>query len=169
MYRKTNISEFLINLIILYKGWINGNGNSSIILTWLYSQGTTFMYLQYSRPLIYHFLPNVWKTSFTISMSIFVDVPYWPHYSMDKFISCVVPGPTQWFFHFDEEIVIAYTQEKTMTLAGTEPHCQRCNRSVTAEAVWLIALSWTRTGFCTTKCRRFLLSARRRWCCMNVQ
>ena len=28
--------------------------------------------------------------------SIFVDVPYWPPYSMDKFISCVVPGPLQW-------------------------------------------------------------------------
>ena len=41
--------------------------------------------------LIYHLLPNVWKASYTISMSIFVDVPYWLPYSMDKFISCVVP------------------------------------------------------------------------------
>ena len=29
------------------------------------------MYLQYSRPLIYHFLPNVWKASYTISASMF--------------------------------------------------------------------------------------------------
>ena len=29
--------------------------------------------------------------------------------STDKFISYVVPGPSQWFFHFDEEIVIAWT------------------------------------------------------------
>ena len=67
----------------------------------------TFMYPQYSRPLIYHLLPNVWKVSYTISASIFV--PYWPPYSTDKFISCVVLGPSQWFFHFGEEIVIAWT------------------------------------------------------------
>ena len=68
-----------------------------------------FMYLQCSHPLIYHLLPNVWKASYTISASIFVDVPYWQSYSTDKFISCVVPGPSQWFFHFGEEIVIAWT------------------------------------------------------------
>ena len=36
-------------------------------------------------------------------------------------------------------------------------HCQQRKKSVTA-AVWLIALSWRMMGFCTTKCRRFLLS-----------
>ena len=54
-------------------------------------------------------LPNVWKASYTISASILVDVPYWPPYSTAKFLSCVVPGPSQWFFHFGEEIVIAWT------------------------------------------------------------
>ena len=58
----------------------------------------------------------------TISESTFDDVPFWPHYSTDKFISCVVPGPSQWFFQFGEEIVITWTQEKTTTLGGTEPH-----------------------------------------------
>ena len=72
-------------------------------------RGTAFMYLQYSHPLIYHLLSNVWKAQYTISTSIFVHVPYWPPYSTDKFISCVVPGPSQWFFHFGEEIVIAWT------------------------------------------------------------
>ena len=43
-------------------------------------------------------------------------------YSMDKFLSCVVPGPSQWLFHFGKEIVIAWTQGKTTTLGGTEPH-----------------------------------------------
>ena len=83
---------------------------------------TTFMYLQYScHPCISHFA-NIWKMLYTISTSIFVDVPYWlPPYSTDKFISCVVPGPLQWFFHFGKEIVIAWTQEKT-TIGGTEPH-----------------------------------------------
>ena len=38
-----------------------------------------------------------------------IDVLYWPPYSMDKFISCVVPGPSQWLFHFGEEIIIAWT------------------------------------------------------------
>ena len=60
-------------------------------------------------PLIYHLLPNVWKALYTISASIFVDVPYWQHYSTDKLISCVVLGPLQWFFHFGEEIVITWT------------------------------------------------------------
>ena len=27
----------------------------------------------------------------------------------DNFISCVVPGPSKWFFHFGEEIVIVWT------------------------------------------------------------
>ena len=35
--------------------------------------------------------------------------------------SSVVPGSSQWVFHFGEEIVIAWTQDKTTTLAGTEP------------------------------------------------
>ena len=42
---------------------------------------------------------KVWKASYTISASIFVDVPYWPPYSTDKSISCVVQAPLQWFFH----------------------------------------------------------------------
>ena len=70
---------------------------------------------------IYHILPNVWKASYTISASIFVDV-YWPSYITDKFISCVVLGPSQWFFHFGEEIIITWTQGGTTTFGGTEPH-----------------------------------------------
>ena len=79
-------------------------------------KGTTFMYLQYLSP-----FAKFWKASYTVSASIFVDVPYCRPHSPDKFIACVKPGPSQWFFHFDEEIVIAWTREKT-TLGGTEPH-----------------------------------------------
>ena len=43
-------------------------------------------------------------------------------YSTEKLISCFVLGPSQWFFHFGKEIVITWTQEKTTTLGGTEPH-----------------------------------------------
>ena len=50
-----------------------------------------------------------WKVLYTMNASIFVDVLYWPPYRMDKFISCVVPSPSQWFFHFGKEIVIAWT------------------------------------------------------------
>ena len=82
----------------------------------------TQLYLQYSHHLIYHLVSNVWKALYTISASIFVYVPYWLPYSTDKFISCVVPGPSQRFFHFGEETVIAWTQEKTTTLGGTELH-----------------------------------------------
>ena len=64
-------------------------------------------------PFIYNILPNVWKALYTICMSIFVDVSYWPPYSTDKFVSCVVPGPSQWFSHFNKEIVITWTQEKS--------------------------------------------------------
>ena len=52
--------------------------------------------------LIYHLLPNVWKASYTISASIFVDVPYWPPYSTNKLISCVVQSVSQWYFLFGE-------------------------------------------------------------------
>ena len=57
---------------------------------------------------ICHLFPNVWKALYTISASIFNDATYWPPYSTDKFISCVVPGPSKWFFHFGEAIVIAW-------------------------------------------------------------
>ena len=56
----------------------------------------------------YHLLPNVWKASYIISASTIVNVPYWLPYSTDKFISCVVLGPSQRFFHFGEGIVISW-------------------------------------------------------------
>ena len=87
-------------------------------------KGTTFMYLQYSHPaLIYYLLPNVWKASYTISVSIFVDVLYWMLYSMDKFITYIVPGPLQRFFLFREEIII--------TIRWVQWISQRCKSSVT--------------------------------------
>ena len=76
--------------------------------------GTTFMYLKYSRPL--YIFTNVWKGSYTISASIFVDLRYLPPYSTNKFFSCVVSGPSQWSFHFGEEIVFAWTPEEKMTV-----------------------------------------------------
>ena len=43
-------------------------------------------------PLFGHVLPNVWKASYTISASIFVNIPYWPTYCTDKFISLFCTG-----------------------------------------------------------------------------
>ena len=116
-------------------------------------RGTTFMYLQFSRPLIYHLLSNVCKASYTISASIFVYVPYRPPYSTDKFISCIVLGPSQWFFQF-------WRRDLNIRLISGEyggcsrmSHFQRRKRSLTAAAVWLLVLSWRMMGFCTTNCR----------------
>ena len=132
-------------------------------------KGKTFKYLQYSRPYIYHLLLNIWKASYTISAAIFVDVPYWPLYSTDKFISCVVPGPAQWVFDFDEGIVVAWTHIGWVRGCSRISHCKRRKMSVTAAVVWLLALSWRMMEFCTTKCLRLLLSTGRRWCCRNLQ
>ena len=114
--------------------------------------------------LIYHLFPNVWKEPYTISGSIFIDVPYWPPYSADKFISCVVPGPSEWFFNFGEENVIARLVSCEYGECFRISHCQRRMRSViTAATAGLLTLLW-RMMRCTNKCRRFLLSAGRRRC-----
>ena len=104
-------------------------------------KGTTFMYLQYSRPPYLSPLPNVWKESYTISESIFVDIPYWSPYSKDKFGSCVVPGPSHGLI--------------SGKYGGCSRifHRQRHKRSVTAAAVWLLTLAWRIMEFFTTKCR----------------
>ena len=72
---------------------------------------------------------------------IFVDVPYWLPYSTNKFISCVVPGPSQWFFHFGKEIVIAWTHIGWVWWMFQHLPLPACKKSVTA-MVWLLALSW---------------------------
>ena len=57
-------------------------------------------------------------------------------YSTDMLISCVVPDPSQWFFHFGEEI-IGYT-----TVDVPESHIVSDARGpLTAAAVCLLALS----------------------------
>ena len=63
-----------------------------------------------SSPFIYPRLPNVWKASYTISASIFVDVPYWRPIAWVSSSLVLYRVPRQWFFHFGEEIVIARTQ-----------------------------------------------------------
>ena len=84
----------------------------------------TFTYLQYSRPPpIFITLCQMFGRRHTPSVcpSLFmfhIDCPI----STNKFISCFVLGPSQWFVHFVEEIVIARTQEKTTTLGDTEPY-----------------------------------------------
>ena len=110
-------------------------------------RGTTFMYLQNSRSPYYHLFPNAWKASYTISASIFDNVPYSQPYSKDKFIYCVAPGPSQLFFHFGEAVVITWTRGRTLQ------EIRDGSSGVT------LCVAWRMMGFCTTKCRRFLLSA----------
>ena len=89
---------------------MKSTGNSSIFLTWLYSQGYNIYTINTIAPLSITFakcLEGV--VSCTISSFIFVDIPYRPTYNTDKFISCVVLDPSQWFFHFGEDIEIAWT------------------------------------------------------------
>ena len=67
------------------------------------------MYLQYSLLPYLSLFAKCLKVPYTISVSMFVDNPYWPPYSTDKLISCVLSHTSQWFFHFGEEIIIAWT------------------------------------------------------------
>ena len=69
------------------------NGNRYFCHSFI-RKGTIVMYLEYSCPLIYHLVPNIWMASYTVSASIFVEEPHWPNYSTDKSISSVVPGPS---------------------------------------------------------------------------
>ena len=123
-------------------------------------RGKTFMYLKYSRfPLIYHLLPNVWKASCFISASLFLDVPYWPLYSMDKFISCVIPGPSQWFFHFVRSYrncMDSYHVKMVNVLESPVASGARCPWQ--QQRTWLLAMLRRMMGFRTTKFRRLLPS-----------
>ena len=81
-----------------------------------------------------HLLPNVWKALYTISVSIFVKVPCWPPYDMDKFISYAVTGPSHWFFYFGEEIIIAWTHIEWVLCVSESPIASG-TRSETAAVV----------------------------------
>ena len=65
---------------------------------------------------------------------------YWPPYSMDKFISCVVSGPSQWFFHFGKEIIITWTHFGWVQWMVQNLPLPAVQKSMTA-VVWFLALS----------------------------
>ena len=55
---------------------------------------------------------------------------------MDKFISCVVPDPSHWFFHFGKEVVIVWTHRVSMVDVPEPPlpaaqEIRRSSRGVT--------------------------------------
>ena len=79
-------------------------------------------------------------------------------YSTDKLIPCVVPSLSQWFFHFGEEIVIAWIHIEWVRWMFQNLPLPATQESMTA-AVWFLTLSWRMMGFSTTKSRRFLLSS----------
>ena len=92
-------------------------------------RGTKFIYLQHSLHVFITFLTTGWKASYTISASIFVDVLYWQPYCIDNFISCVVLGSSQWFFHFGEGILIAWTHIRCYGGCSRFSHYQWCKIS----------------------------------------
>ena len=73
------LHSIYLQLVGKYKGWIHKVMTTVRYFWHGFIYRNTFMYLPSSRLLIYHLLPNIWKTSYTISASIFVDIPYWPH------------------------------------------------------------------------------------------
>ena len=83
-----------------------------MVTVWYFWHGfihrdTAFMYLQYIL-LPYYYLSHVIKCLESVIYHQRVhlcDVTNWPSYS----IFCVVPGPSQRFFLFGEEIIIAWT------------------------------------------------------------
>jgi hypothetical protein len=48
------------------------------------------------------------RALYNISASTYVDIEQWPPYSMNNLLSCVITCASQWLFHFDEEIIIAW-------------------------------------------------------------
>ena len=106
--------------VYIHKGWIKSNGTSWIFLTWLHEQRYN-IYLpsnlcaKYLEGAVHH--QRVRLCWFSVLTAL----------CMDKFISCVVPNSSQCFFHFTEEIVISWTQEKTTTLGDTEPNILHVN------------------------------------------
>ena len=147
----------------IYKGWIKVM--ATVRYFWHdFMHEDTFMCRQHSRPPYLSLLPSVWKESFTISASIFVIVPYWPPYSTDKFISCFVPGPSQWFFHFGEEIVTVWTHIgwiRWMFQNLPLPAAQVVRDSSSSVTLCIVMKN---DGVLYHQVSPFLLSAGRRWC-----
>ena len=80
-------------------------------------RGKTFIYVQYSHP------PYLSPFAKCLEGVVLKSAMF----CIDSFIgrissSMCGTGLSQWYFHFGEEFVIAWTPEKTTTLGGTEPH-----------------------------------------------
>ena len=111
------------------------------------------MYLQIVASLIYYlFQMFVRRRTSSVRPSLLIF-----GIETNKFISCVVPGPSQWFFYFDEETVIARThiglvRWKFQNLPLPAAQEVRDSSGVTP------CIVMKTDGFCTTKCRRFLPS-----------
>ena len=93
---------------------------------------TTFMYLQYNRPPLFITFCQMFgrrrTPSARPSLMFRIDRP------MDRISSSLglyVPGLSLWLFHYGEDIVIAWTQEKMTIFGGTEPHhsSRQCKES----------------------------------------
>ena len=96
LFAETHLIEYII-----YKGWVK------VVATILYFWHGFIHKVKHSctliivAPLIYRLFLNVWKASYTVSTSLFVDVPYWPPPIISRISSSLVlvPGPSQWFLN----------------------------------------------------------------------
>ena len=79
--------------------------------------------------------------------------------STEKFISFIPPGLSQWFYHFGEEIVIVWSHIRWVRWMFQNlplPAAQEVRDSSGVTP----CIGIKKDEFCTTKCRRFLLSPR---------
>jgi hypothetical protein len=69
----------------------------------------TFAFLQYNHPPCVPPSVKVLEGIIHHQRVSSVDVQQWPPYSMNNLLSCAITCPSQWLFHFGEEIMIART------------------------------------------------------------
>ena len=119
------------------------------------------VYLQYSRPpLIYHFCQMFGmrpKPSARLSPLIFrIDHPL-ARISQSLVLNRVLLSGS---FTLVNRSWVRWMFQNLPLTATQEVHDSRMR---------LLALLWRMMGFCTTKCRRFLMCARRMWCCRSYR
>ena len=108
--------------------------------------------------LVYHLLPNIWKASYTIIASIFLMFRIDHPIAMISSSNVLYRVPLSGSFTLAKKLQSHGLMSDENGGCSRISHFQRRKRSVTAAAVWLLALSWRMMGFCTINYHHFLLS-----------
>ena len=122
-------------------------------------RGTTFMYLQYNRAPLFITFCQMFGRRRTPSAR-----PSCLMFWIERPIARISPSLVLYRVPRSGSFTLA-KRSQSHGLISSEyggcsriSHFQRRKRTVTGSAVWPLTLSWRRMGFCTTKCRPFLLS-----------